>query len=140
MIWGKTIFFVLISVVIAMGIVNAQATSLEVTNLGTDAASYSPGNTVTVTATVLNNDHNEKRYISVDFVINNPGSETVFKETRTIYSLSGGSLKDVKSTYMLPSRASVGTWTVKVTVKKGDKIYDTEQTTFIVEMPLPTAG
>lgn len=119
---------------LSIGIVHAL---IGITSIVTDAASYSPGDTVTVTSTVMNNDDTVKHDVFVDFAYKDPSSVELSTETKKINRINAGKSKSISSTYTLNSDATSGTYTVKVSVRWNDSLDDTAQTTFDVGVGEP---
>jgi nitrite reductase (NO-forming)/hydroxylamine reductase len=128
----KQVIIVFALVMLSTGIVHAQ---IDFSSIVTDAASYSPGDTVTATATVTNNDGNVKKDVFVDFVYKDPGGATLSTETKKINRINGGKSKSISSTHTLDSGAPSGTYTVDASVRWDNQTDDTAQTTFDVGEP-----
>jgi len=139
----------LISLVLCLGVLSScgngddapQPVRIGITSVVTDSASYSPGDTVTATSTVMNDDNTVMKDIIVDFAYKDPGGGTLSTETKKVKSINAGKSESIVSTYTLSSSATSGTYTVEVSVTWDGTLNDTALTTFDVvvgEPPPPT--
>ena len=138
----KLVLIVFALVMLPMGIVHAKISKISMVTV-TDAASYSQGDTVTVTSTVTNDSGRIKRYFFIDFVYQNSSGITLSAETKKIYRIKSGCSKAISSTYTLNLGDASGTYTVEASLRWKNRIHETAQTTFDAEeppLPAPLEG
>ena len=136
----KLATIVYILTMLSIGIVHAL---IGITSIVTDVAGYRPGDTVTATSTVTNNDGVVKKDIFVDFEYKDPGGTTFSAETKKIKRINAGSSKAISSNHTLRADAISGTYTVTASVRWNDSTYGTAETTFDVGAggpPPPPSG
>jgi protocatechuate 3,4-dioxygenase beta subunit len=111
---------------------------LDIINLITDKPSYTPSESVTTTATVINNFDSTVTDVFVDFVTKDPSGATINTDTQKIRRLRAGQSKNAVTTYTLGSNSPPGTYTVVASVRWNSQTYDTGQATFQVTPAPPS--